>query len=313
MLGSRNIYFMASLGSKLPPMNSLVAFEAAARHLNFTHAAQELGVSREAISRHIRNLENHLGASLFRRLHRTLELTTAGRDFELVIHGSLAAIAQASQSLRRSSEPARVTVTATIAIASFWLTPRLSRFRQRSPDSEIHMIVSDRDVDMADNGIDVGLRYGDGDWPGLEATRLFDTETFPVCAPRYLGGSNPIASAPDLLHHTLLNLDGAAHSSEDWAWWLAGNKVAMPPAGHLLGFDNYANVIQAAVDGQGVALGFSHIVDGLLERGQLVRPLDGALSKGYSVYLVVPAGTALNPGARDFFDWVIAEAAAQTN
>jgi LysR family glycine cleavage system transcriptional activator len=304
---------MASHGSKLPPMNSLVAFEAAARHLNFTHAAKELGVSREAISRHIRNLENHLGAALFRRLHRTLELTKAGRDLEPVIHGSLAAIAQASQSLRRAGQPARVTVTATIAIASFWLTPRLSRFRARSPDSEIHMIVSDQDIDMAADGVDVGLRYGDGDWPGLEATRLFDTETFPVCAPGYLETAPALASATDLRHQTLLNLDGTAHSSEDWAWWLAGNQVTMPPSSQLLGFDNYANVIQAAVDGQGVALGFSPIVDELLGRGQLIRPLDHSLSKGYSVYLVVPAGAALNPGARDFFDWVIAEAATQTN
>ena len=290
-------------------MNSLVAFEAAARHLNFTHAAQELGVSREAISRHIRNLENHLGTKLFRRLHRTLELTAAGREFEPVIRRSLEAVADASQTLRRAGQPARVTVTATIAIASFWLTPRLSRFRKRSPNSEIHMIVSDRDVDMAADVIDVGLRYGDGHWPGLEATRLFDTETFPVCAPGYLTSAPPLEAAQDLRRQTLLNLDGAAHSSEDWAWWLAGNGVALPPPGGMLGFDNYSNVIQAAVDGQGVALGFSHIVDALLASGQLVRPLDHALSKGYSVYVVVPVGATLGPSARDFFDWVIVEAA----
>ncbi len=304
---------MANLGAKLPPMNSLVAFEAAARRLNFTHAAEELGVSREAISRHIRNLESHLGTKLFRRLHRTLKLTEAGRDFEPTVRHSLEAVARASEDLRRAGQPARVTVATTIAIASFWLTPRLSRFRARNPDSEIRMTVSDRPVDMVTDGIDMGLRYGDGDWPGLEATRLFDTDTFPVCAPRYLDGAPPFESAPDLRRQTLLNLDGDAHSSEDWAWWLAGNDVAMPPAGRMLGFDNYANVIQAAVDGQGVALGFGHMVDGLLSSGQLIRPLDHALSKGYSVYLVVPTGTTLSASSRDFFDWVIAEANAQSN
>lgn len=301
---------MATLGAKLPPMNSLVAFEAAARQLNFTHAAQELGVSREAISRHIRNLENHLGAKLFHRLHRTLELTEAGRDFEPTVRHSLEAVARASEILRRAGQPNRIMVATTIAIASFWLTPRLPRFRARSPDSEIRMTVSDRPMDMVADGIDVGLRYGDGHWPGLSATRLFDTDTFPVCAPDYLKGAPPLKAAPDLRDQTLLNLDGDAHSSEDWVWWLAGNDVAMPPTGHMLGFDNYANVIQAAVDGQGVALGFGHIVDELLSSGQLIRPLDRALSKGYSVYLVVPTGTTLSANSRDFFNWVIAEANA---
>lgn len=303
---------MASLGSKLPPLNSLVAFEAAARHLSFTRAAEELGVSREAVSRHIRNLEGHLGAALFRRLHRALELTAAGNAFRPVVRESLENIARGARALRRDGQPSRITVTATVAIASLWLTPRLPRFRGGHPEAEIHMIIADREVDMAAEEIDVGLRYGDGHWPGLTATRLFDIESFPVCSPDYLASSPPLEVPGDLPRQTLLNLDGAAHSTEDWTWWLDGAGVPLPASFQMLGFDNYANVIQAAVDGQGVALGFSHIVAELLLRGQLVRPIDRSLSKGYAVYLVAPKGARLSAHAQDFADWIVAEAAPET-
>lgn len=302
---------MASLGSKLPPLNSLVAFEAAARHLSFTRAAEELRVSREAVSRHIRNLEGHLGATLFRRLHRALELTAAGNAFRPVVRESLENIARGARALQGAGRASRITVTATVAIASFWLTPRLPRFRRGNPEAEIRMIIADREVDMAGEEIDVGLRYGDGNWPGLAATRLFDIESFPVCSPDYLESSSPLESPGDLLRQTLLNLDGAAHSTEDWTWWLDGAGVPLPASFQMLGFDNYANVIQAAMDGQGVALGFSHIINDLLVRGQLVRPLGRSLSKGYAVYLVVPTGARLSANAQDFFDWIVAEAAPE--
>ena len=303
---------MASLSSKLPPLNSLVAFEAAARHLSFTRAAEELLVSREAVSRHIRNLEGHLGTALFRRLHRALELTAAGNAFRPVVRASLENIARGARALQGGGHPSRITVTATVAIASFWLTPRLPRFRSRHPEAEIRMVIADREVDMAAEEIDVGLRYGDGGWPGLAATRLFDIDSFPVCAPGYLDDSAPLEVPGDLLRQTLLNLDGTAHSTEDWTWWLAGAGVSLPASFRMLGFDNYANVIQAAMDGQGVALGFSHIVSEQLARGQLVRPLAHSLSKGYAVYLVVPEGASLSPNAQNFFDWIVAEAAIQT-
>ena len=154
------------------------------------------------------------------------------------------------------------------------------------------------------------MRYGEGTWPGLRALHLFDVESFPVCAPDYAARSGQIAAPGDLVGHTLLNLDGPTHASEDWTWWLEGSGIAPPEDLHILGFDNYANVIQAALDGQGVALGFSGIVDPLLARGQLVCPIDARHSAGCAVYLVVPEGLQPTPLAQEFFDWVLEEAAA---
>ncbi len=302
---------MQSLRSKLPPMNSLVTFEAAARHLSFTHAGRELLVSREAVSRQIRILEDHLGVKLFARLYRALELTEAGRELQTVVGKSLANIAHTSAALQHAGRPSKITITATIAIASFWLTPRLPVFRARHPDAEIHVIVSDAPLDVAAESFDVALRYGDGNWPGHQATRLFDVHSFPICSPGYLENAAPIKAPADLLEHTLLNLDGTPHSLEDWNWWLGESGIHMPASCQVLGFDSYANVIQAALDGQGIALGFSRIVDDLISRGDLVRPIQSTFSKGSAAYLVVPTGVSLATVAQNFFDWVLAEADMQ--
>lgn len=302
---------MLNLRTRLPPLNALVAFEAAARHLSFTRAGEELRVSREAVSRQIRTLEGHLGAKLFLRLHRALALTAEGEAFRIVVQDSLEHIARAGAALQRKGRPAKLTVTATIAIATYWLTPRLPKFRARHPEAEIRVVVSDAALAMAADGIDVGLRYGDGKWPGVKAVRLFEVASAPVCAPRYLEQNRPLRTPADLVGHTLLNLDGPPHAREDWIWWLAGMQVPQPASLHILGFDSYANVIQAALDGQGVALGFSGVIDGLLEAGQLLRPMAASLGKGLAVYLVVPSSAPLSPLAREFHDWVLGEAAQQ--
>ena len=299
---------MKALRARLPPLNALVAFEAAARELSFTRAAEELGVSREAVSRQIRNLEDHLGVALFRRRHRALDLTPAGQELAAQARESLEAIARAADALQRRRRPSKLTVTATIALATFWLTPRLPRFRAAHPGAEIRVVVSDAPLDLAQEGIDVGLKYGDGRWPGLTARRLFAVESFPVCAPAYLAAGPPIRAPADLVAHTLLNLDGAPHAPEDWRWWLEGAAGEPADSLHILGFDSYANVIQAACDGQGVALGFGGIIDGLIARGELVRPIPDSRDPGRAVYLVASAGAALSPLARKFHDWVLAEA-----
>jgi len=307
----RNIFFMLAPPFPLPPMNALAAFDAAARHLSFTHAGEELNISREAVSRHIRNLEGHLGVKLFRRVHRAVELTEAGRAYQVAVRDCLRGLATAAEGLRRSGGPARVTVTATIAIASFWLTPRLPRFRTRYPDVELRVAASDAPVETAMAGVDLGLRYGSGAWLGLTATHLFDVESFPVCAPDYLQDAPPLKVPADLTDHTLLNLEGAAHAAEDWTWWLARAGVPTPSAAQRLGFDSYANVIDAAVQGQGVALGFGRIVGSLLRQKKLVRPISAVHSRGREVYLVVPRGAALSANAKKFFDWIRAEAASE--
>jgi LysR family glycine cleavage system transcriptional activator len=299
---------MQSLDSKLPPLKSLVAFEAAARHLSLTRAASEMGISREAVSRQIRVLEAHLGIKLFDRVHRAVELTMSGTKLQLVVQESLENIAYVSGAIRRPNRPFNITVSATIAVASFWLTPRLARFRQKHPDVEIHVAVSDVPKNLIADGIDVGLRYGDGNWKGLNSFKLFETTTFPVCAPDYLADSAPLNTPDDLLNHNLINLDGAAHASEDWWWWLKGHGVALPKSFKTLGIDSYDNVIRAALDGQGIALGFSGIVTTLIDEGRLIRPIAAESSKGLAVYLVIPSSIKPAPRVREFIDWILEEA-----
>ncbi len=294
---------MRSLRLRVPPLNSLVAFEATARHLSITRASQELAISREAVSRQIRILEDHLGTKLFRRLYRALELTQEGEALAKTARQCLETLAQAAEQLRDGAAAGRLTVTATVAITTYWLTPRLPKFRAAFPEIQLRVNVSDTPLDLGKHGIDVGLRYGYGKWPGTRAIRLFDVESMPVCAPAYLDLNLPIVAPPDLLHHTLLNLDGAPHAEEDWFWLLAEAGVPKPHTPRLLGFDNYANVIQAAIDGQGVAIGFSGILDDLLGNGTLVAPLPRRYSKQGAVYLIRPEK---NPSreAKAFVDWV---------
>jgi len=301
---------MQSLNSKLPPLKSLVAFEAVARHLSLTRAGEELRISREAVSRQIRVLEEHLGVKLFNRLHRAVALTPAGKQFQEVVRESLENIAYVAGAISRPGRPYKITVSATVAITSFWLTPRLAKFRLRQPKIEIHVAISDRLPNLVVENIDVGLRYGDGKWPGLTATKLFDIQSFPVCSPAYLQKSPPIDQPSDFLQHSLINLDGMTHATEDWLWWLKENGVRVPRSFKMLGFDSYDNVIQVALDGQGIALGFSGLVSPMLADGRLVRPVDLTLTRDQAVYVVSPASRTLSPQITAFVDWIIEEAGA---
>ena len=265
-------------------------------------------ISREAVSRHIRVLEENLGVKLFERLHRAVALTPAGTKLQVVVRESLEDIAYVSGSIRAPKQAFRITVSATIAISSFWLTPRLKKFRARHPNIEIHAVVGDQPKDLYTEEVDVGLRYGDGNWQGLRSIRLFDIDSFPVCTPDYLEQSGGLTSVAGLPDHTLINLDGVSHSTEDWWWWLNANGVRVPGSFNVLGSNSYDNVIQLALNGEGVALGFSGLIDDLLASGRLVRPLGDLQQRVQSVYAVVPTAMSPMPQVTDFIDWIVEEA-----
>ncbi len=304
---------MQPLTSKLPPLKSIVAFEASARHLSLTLAAKELGVTREAVSRQIRLLEEYLGVKVFSRLHRAIALTPAGQKFQPVVGKCLQDLARTTGEIRRPNQPFKITVSTTIAIGSFWLTPRLARFRASHPNVEIHVAISDTPRDLIKDEIDIGLQYGDGHWPGLEAHRLFEITSFPICTPGYLANSAPLETPADLLNHSLINLDGRIHAAEDWMWWLKGHDVKVPKTFKMLGFDSYDNVIQVVKDSQGVALGFSSLTAELLEQGRLVRPLDAELSNELAVYLVIPKAIKPTSQVTEFTGWILQESAGHEN
>ncbi len=306
----RNNNLMQNLRTRLPPVNSLVAFEASARLLSFTKAGQELRISREAISRQIRILENYMQLSLFTRKYRALELTPAGEELKSVVSKSLNNIADCTLSLQQDTQPIKITVVATIAITTFWLTPRLSKFSHSFPQVDINIRASDDPIEGLESGADIGILYGKGKWPGYKSTYLFEVESFPVCSPQYLKDSKPLADLADLNNHTLLYLTGALHSGENWDWWMESLNLEPLNSARKLSFDSYDNVIQAAMDSQGIALGFTNLVGEQLTKGRLVRPFEQSFRKGLGVYLVVPRGKRLGINARRFFEWIKREAEA---
>jgi LysR family glycine cleavage system transcriptional activator len=304
---------MVSLRSKLPPVNSLVVFEAAARHLNFTRTAEELSVTQAAVSRQIRLLEDHLGVALFQRLHRSLKLTQEGQRLQKAVSMGLEHIANTASDIRRARKQGDVTVSTSVTFASYWLMSRIAKFRAAHPEVELRLVASGPVADLTLAGIDVAVRYGRGRWPGVEVVHLLDNEIFPVCAPSYLDG-RPAPRAPrDLLGETLLHLIEYDRNWVTWEAWLRAFGVEQEPVKRGLQFDNYLVLIQAAMDGQGIALGGGRLADDFVVRGLLQRPLEATLRSEQAFYLLRPADTAPGEAAALFWDWILAEAKAKVS
>ena len=299
---------MVSLRSKLPPVNSLVIFEAAARHLNFTRAAEELLVTQAAVSRQIQVLEDHLGVTLFRRQHRSLELTPYGERLQKAVTMGLEHIANTTADIRRVSKDGELTVSTSVTFANYWLMSRVAKFRASHPDVELRLVASAPVANLAAAGIDLAVRYGKGRWPGVKAVHLLDNEIFPVCAPSYMADRRPMRGPEDLLNETLLNLVEFDRNWMTWDAFLRAVGVARKPAKRGLEFDNYLVLIQAALDGQGIALGGGRLADDFLARGALMRPLEATLRSDLAFYLLIPTEVPLGEPAARFRDWILAEA-----
>lgn len=275
------------MGKSLPSLDLLRGFEAAARHLSFTRAAEELFVTQSAVSRQIKTLEQQLGVPLFRRGNRELFLTEAGQRLYKSVRGALQHIEQTVTSLQgRATAP--VTVTASVSFASLWLVPRLQAFRRACPDVDVRIAADNRVLDLERSGIDLAIRYGQVDRMPAEGERLFGETIFPVCSPALLGDSSrPLRQPADLVRHTLLQLDDLA---ADWPWlswseWLESMGLGnLKPAG-IVRFSHYDHLIQAAIAGEGVALGRAPLIHQALQERQLVAPFRArtASPRGYYI------------------------------
>jgi LysR family glycine cleavage system transcriptional activator len=298
---------MLGLRTKLPPANSLVVFEAAARHLNFTRAAQELKVTQAAVSRQIQILEDHLGTPLFQRVPRALKLTAAGtRLFKSVTMG-LEHIANTVLDIRRVGAKADVTIATSVTFASYWLMAHIAKFRAANPEIELKVVASAPVSDLSAAGIDLAIRYGSGKWPGVEAIHLLDNAIFPVCAPAYLKGRAAVREPRDLLGEVLLHLTEYDRNWVTWEAWLDHFEVPFVPARTGLRLDNYLVLIQAALDGQGIALGGQRLAEDFISRGALIRPIAATLRSNRSFYLLVPQDVPLSKPAKLFSDWLVRE------
>lgn len=289
---------------RLPSLNALRAFEAAARHLSFTKAADELNVTQAAISHQVKALEDQIGIQLFLRRNRQLILTDAGQTLLPDLIEAFDAMDTALARVKRRDQAGILTVATMDSLAAAWLMPRLGRFRDENPDIDIRLATSDVAADYDRDGIDIGIRYGRGVWPGLIAEELMHEDIFPVCAPELMQRGPGLNSLADLRHYPLIHDD----MTEDWNMWLnaAGLRDIDPTRG--TGYTHSNLVIQAAINGEGVALGRGLLVADPINAGKLITPFDLALTAEYRYYVASTETNYDRPKVRVFRDWLMREA-----
>jgi LysR family transcriptional regulator, glycine cleavage system transcriptional activator len=292
---------------RLPPLKALPDFEAAARHLSFTKAADELHVTHGAVSRQVKSLEDFLGVQLFRRLNRSLRLTDEGQAYVSTVRVLLEELADATDRVRKRDEQGGLVVSTTMSFTIKWLVPRLARFRERYPEIDVRVQAEDQVVDFARDGVDIGIRYGRGQYPGLKADRLINDDFVPVCSPALREGEHPLREPGDLKYHALLHEMG---TQIDWRMWLmaAGVEGIDPSRGPV--YSHSSLIIQAAINGEGVALGRTALIIEDLAAGRLVVPFDITLKAEYAYYVVYPPRAVERAKVRAFRDWLLEEAAA---
>ncbi len=287
---------------RLPSLTGLRAFEAAARHLSFTRAAEELNVTQTAISHQIRRLEDQLGLKLFVRRHRALTLTPAGAAYLPAVSGAFDDLRRATARVTAARDEGVLTVSTLTTLAAKWLVPRLMEFQTRHPDIEVRLTTSPQLVDLRRDDVDLAIRYGHGNWPGLKADFLMNDELFPVCAPTYAAGAGALDSPADLAGHTLLHV---SPNPESWRQWLTAAGYPDLEGRRNITFDLQLTALEAAMDGMGVAIGRSRTVERDLQAGRLVRPFALTSPAAAGFYVVVPEEEAATPKIVRFRDWVI--------
>lgn len=298
----------------IPGLQSLKAFDASARHLNFTRAAAELNVTPAAVSHQIKELEEAIGVHLFQRTSRHMQLTRQGQVLKPAIADALEGITRALQKLRQVENPTQVRVTVSPSLAAKWLVPRLDRFLESVPGADVRIDVSSEPLDFDREDIDVAIRFGDGSYPGLVVEKLFHDTLFPVCSPELLKRTKKLREPKDLLQFTLIHLDWEAQGAvwPNWRMWMlaAGVKDFNDTRG--LHFSQTSLALQAAIDGNGVALGDSTLVGDDLASGRLVKPFELSLRSPaqFAYHLITRRDTAERPMTKAFRNWIIAEAAA---
>lgn len=291
------------MARRLPNFSALRAFEAAARHENFSRAAEELHLTHGAISHQVRALEEELGRQLFVRNGRQVKITNDGLKFAQFLGKAFADIAAATDAMRASSISQRLTITSIPSFAARWLAPRLGKFIELHPDIEVVLQSSGHMQDLAREGVDVGIRFGRGNYPGMVVLRLMGDVYYPVVSPHYRGGQLPLAPA-DLARHTLLR------SVERWTPWLRAAGVDLPePSGGLL-FEDLSMLVRSAADGNGVALVRHVVAMQEIASGQLLRLFNVATPSPDEYYFVTPPGAASKPQVQAFRDWLLEEIAA---
>lgn len=292
---------------RLPSLNALRAFEAAARYESFTRAAEELCVTQGAVSHQVKALEAELGVRLFSRTPRRLIITEAGRDYLVTLRDAFDRIAEGTERLQQRQNAGVLTVSTSPNFAAKWLVHRLGRFVEAHPEIDLRVAAQLHHIDFAREDVDIAVRHGNGPWPGLHCTRLAAEALFPVCSPKLSRGRNALRRPADLAGHTLLHLD----NREDWKKWLAAAGVEDIDLSRGPVLNQASMAIDAAAGGQGIALARTGLAAHDLTTGRLLCPFGPALPVAYAYWIVCPEATAKLAKIETFRDWLLAEAAEE--
>ena len=288
----------------------LVVFELAARHRSFTAAARELNVTQQAVSRSVRTLEDTLGTSLFLRKHRRLEFTSAGLILHRGVSRGLASILEATRQVHRTTR-CKVTICTTTPIASYWLVPQLPSFHAAHPEIELTFGIDEMDLVLTEPGTSLGIRWGNGSWSEYESCRIADEEIFPVASPDFARALTREDANRRLPDQTLIHIDETTLHATTWRRWFEELEIPYLDDGGGLRLNNDTAVLQAAIAGLGIALGWTLIVKRLIDQGQLARVGKRSWRSGRGLYVIWCNGTALTPNTRAVRDWIVSTARAR--
>jgi LysR family glycine cleavage system transcriptional activator len=293
------------MADRLPPMQALRAFEAAARMRSLTRAAESLHLTHGAISHQIKSLEADFGVRLVERAGRGIRLTDEGERFATRVRAVLSDLGDAVREVTERANPRQLRVSVIPSFAARWLLPRIGRFFAKHPEIDVDVIANNALADFKRDDVDVAIRHGLGDWPGVVSEHVLDDTTFPVCSPRLANGRLPARPA-DLSRYTLLRSEG-----ESWKSWFeaAGLDWPEPTRGPM--FSDSSHTMQAAIDGQGIALARSSLLGNDIRNGVLVRLFDIVVSLPRKYFLVYPPRLADSPKLAPFREWLFAEVAAE--
>jgi DNA-binding transcriptional LysR family regulator len=296
---------------RLPSLDLLKGFEAAARLLSFTKAGEELFLSQSAVSRQIQELEEQLGVRLFERRHRALTLTEAGQTLYAAAAQALATMRAVTDRLRAGRGRQTLAVTTTQSFASLWLIPRLAGFTRQHPELDVRISAETRVLDLERDGLDLAIRHGAATLAGTDAVRLFGERVFPVCSPKLMHDpKRPLLEPADLRNHVLLQYDDpdGRHPWMHWKTWLEIERLTdLRPAGSL-SFSGYDQIIPACIAGHGVALGRSPLVRKMITSGELVAPFKRTADPARAYYAVVSKNSVGRPEVSAFVAWLREEA-----
>ncbi len=290
---------------RLPSLNWLRAFEAAARHMSFTEAANELNVTQAAVSQQVKQLEDWFGTPLFSRLPRRLVMTDAGLGYLPIVRQAFDHLAAGTEDIFGDTREGPISLRVTSSLTYVWLIPRIGRFFKAHPGVSVRLTTTMEGLDFGQEGVDIEIRYGDGKWPGVRAERLFWEELFPVCSPRLRDGPRPLDKPEDLADHTMIHVIG---EPENWQMWLRAAGVSGMSVGGGLQFDLHMMATHAAIAGIGVALGLSPMVNDALTDGRLVAPFDVRIPARDAHFVVTPDDAISRSRVQAFKNWLLAEA-----